>query len=149
MNLYPTEGLAGEGTLEGQLPVIIGPEGVRIEDGHIAALPPGGRLQLPADRLGGMAQSNQAMALVASAMEDFHYRVLESGIHYAEDGTLLLDLTMRGSSPGVDSDRPVVLNINLEEDIPALLTSLQLSGRVNDAVTERVRERLQQDAVEK
>lgn len=148
MNLYPTEGLAGKGTLEGQLPVIIGPGGVRIEDGRIAALPPGGRLQLPADKLGGMAQSNQAMALVAKAMEDFHYRLLESGIHYTEDGTLLLDLTMRGSSPGVDSDRPVVLNINLEEDIPALLTSLQLSGRVNEAITERVRERLQQDDVE-
>lgn len=148
MNLYPTEGLAGEGTLEGQLPVIVGPRGVRIEDGRIVALPPGGRLQLPADKLGGMAQSNQAMALVARAMENFHYRLLESGINYAEDGTLLLDLKLRGSSPGVDSDRPVVLNINLQEDIPALLTSLQLSGRVNDAVTERVRERLQQDAVD-
>ncbi|GGY62345.1 intermembrane phospholipid transport protein YdbH family protein [Marinobacter zhanjiangensis] len=148
MNLYPTEGLAGEGTLEGQLPVIVGPGGVRIEDGRISALPPGGRLQLPADKLGGMAQSNQAMALVARAMENFHYRLLESGINYAEDGTLLLDLKLRGSSPGVDSDRPVVLNINLQEDIPALLTSLQLSGRVNDAVTERVRERFQQNRVE-
>lgn len=82
------------------------------------------------------------------AMEDFHYEMLESGISYSEDGTLVLDLQLRGSSPRVDSDRPVVLNINLQEDIPALLTSLQLSGRVNDAVTERVRERLQQDGVD-
>lgn len=148
MNLYPTEGLAGEGTLEGRLPVVVGPEGVRIDDGRITALPPGGRLQLPADKLRGMAQGNAAMALVARAMENFHYRILESGINYDEDGTLLLDLKLRGSSPEVDSDRPVVLNINLQEDIPALLTSLQLSGRVNEAVKERVRERLMQEGVE-
>ncbi|MFL1485976.1 YdbH domain-containing protein [Marinobacter sp. LN3S78] len=148
MNLYPTEGLAGEGTLEGRLPVVVGPEGVRIDDGRITALPPGGRLQLPADKLRGMVQGNAAMALVARAMENFHYRLLESGINYGEDGTLLLDLKLRGSSPEVDSDRPVVLNINLQEDIPALMTSLQLSGRVNEAVKERVRERLMQEGVE-
>ena len=148
MNLYPTEGLAGEGTLEGRLPVVVGPEGVRIDDGRIIALPPGGRLQLPADKLRGMAQGNAAMALVARAMENFHYRLLESGINYDEDGTLLLDLKLRGSNPEMDSDRPVVLNINLQEDIPALLTSLQLSGRVNEAVKERVRERLMQEGVE-
>ncbi|MCK7545602.1 YdbH domain-containing protein [Marinobacter bryozoorum] len=148
MNLYPTEGLAGEGTLEGELPLMISDRGVRIDGGHLSALPPGGRLQLPADKLQAMAATNEAMALVARAMEDFHYEQLESGISYSEDGTLVLDLQLRGNSPGVDSDRPVVLNINLEEDIPALLTSLQLSGRVNEAVTERVRERLQQDGVD-
>lgn len=148
MNLYPTEGLAGEGTLAGQLPVRIDPAGVSIDNGRIHALPPGGRLQLPADKLAGMAQANAAMALVARAMEDFRYRVLESGIQYAEDGTLVLDLTLEGSSPQVDSDRPVVLNINLQEDIPALLTSLQLSGRVNEAIQERVRERLLQEDVD-
>ena len=44
--------------------------------------------------------------------------------------------------------QPVVLNVNLEEDIPALLTSLQLSGRVNEAVTRRVRELLQESGEE-
>ena len=148
MNLYPTEGLSGQGTLEGELPVIISHRGIRIDSGRLSALPPGGQLQLPADKLQGMAAANEAMALVTRAMEDFHYEMLESGISYSEDGTLVLDLQLRGSSPRVDSDRPVVLNINLQEDIPALLTSLQLSGRVNDAVTERVRERLQQDGVD-
>ncbi|MGB1477813.1 MAG: hypothetical protein ACPG9R_08505 [Marinobacter salsuginis] len=41
-----------------------------------------------------------------------------------------------------------MLNVNLEEDIPALLTSLQLSGRVNEAVTRRVRELLQESGEE-
>ncbi len=138
--LYPTEGLSGKGTLAGTLPVVINRDGFRVEGGHIHALEPGGTLQLPAQKLRSLGQANAAMELVARAMEDFHYRVLESTIDYAGDGTLLLALHLEGSSPNVDSERPIELNINLEEDIPALLTSLQLSGRVNEAVTKRVRE---------
>lgn len=140
MELYPTEGLSGEGVLEGWLPVIISEQGIRVEGGELAALPPGGELRLPAQRLQAMASANETMALVARAMEEFHYDQLTAGIDYSEDGILLLDLKLKGTSPRVDSDRPVVLNITLEEDIPALLTSLQLSGRVSDAVTERVQE---------
>ncbi|SFR64296.1 Dicarboxylate transport [Marinobacter daqiaonensis] len=147
MNLYPAEGLSGDGILQGRLPVLISANGIRIEGGEISALAPGGTLQLPADRLRGLGQGNAAMDLVARAMEDFHYRVLDSSINYAEDGALTLDLHLEGSSPQIESERPVVLNINLEENIPALLTSLQLSGRVNDAVTERVRRMLEQGDV--
>ncbi len=139
MQVYPAEGLAGSGLLQGAIPVRVGPEGVSIDAGQVQAVAPGGTLKLPADRLKGMAQGNQAMALVVQAMENFHYSVLNSTIDYAQDGTLMLGLRLEGSSPEVRDGHPIVLNINLEEDIPALLTSLQLSGRVNEAVTEKVR----------
>ena len=139
MQVYPAEGLAGSGLLQGAIPVRVGPEGVSIDVGQVQAVAPGGTLKLPADRLKGMAQGNQAMALVVQAMENFHYSVLNSTIDYAQDGTLMLGLRLEGSSPEVRDGHPIVLNINLEEDIPALLTSLQLSGRVNEAVTEKGR----------
>ena len=139
MQVYPAEGLAGSGLLQGAIPVRVGPEGVSIDAGQVQAVAPGGTLKLPADRLKGMAQGNQAMALVVQAMENFHYSVLNSTIAYAPDGTLMLGLRLAGSSPEIRDGHPIVLNINLEEDIPALLTSLQLSGRVNEAVTEKVR----------
>lgn len=139
MQVYPAEGLAGSGLLQGAIPVRIGPEGVSIDSGKVQAVAPGGTLKLPADRLKGMAQGNQMMALVVQAMENFHYSVLNSTIDYTRDGTLMLGLRLEGSSPEVRDGHPIVLNINLEEDIPALLTSLQLSGRVNEAVTEKVR----------
>jgi hypothetical protein len=72
-------------------------------------------------------------------MDNFNYTVLNSTVDYDQDGTLNLGLRLEGSSPDVQDGHPIVLNINLEEDIPALLTSLQLSGRVNEAVTEKVR----------
>jgi len=143
MEVYPSEGLAGSGVLQGTVPVLIRDQGVRIDSGKIKAEPPGGTLQLPAERLRGMARNNEAMTLVVQAMENFHYTVLNSTVDYDENGKLILGLRLEGSSPEVRDGHPIVLNINLEEDIPALLTSLQLSGRVNEAVTEKVRNLMQ------
>ena len=144
LQLYPTEGLAGTGILSGTVPVLFDPAtGVRVERGRIDALKPGGRLQLTAERLKAFASQSEAMKLVAQALEDFRYSVLDSGIDYDEKGTLMLTLHLKGSSPKVGQGQPVVLNINLEENIPALLTSLQLSGRVSDAVAERVKKLMQ------
>ena len=140
LQLYPTEGLAGTGILSGTVPVLFDPAtGIRVERGRIDALEPGGGLQLTAERLKALASQSESMKLVAQALEDFRYSVLGSGIDYDENGTLVLTLHLKGSSPKVGKGQPVVLNINLEENIPALLRSLQLSGRVSDAVTERVK----------
>ncbi|MBO6851511.1 MAG: YdbH domain-containing protein [Marinobacter sp.] len=144
LQVYPTEGLAGSGTLSGRVPLKVSGSGVEVEQGRVSAMAPGGLLRLPAERLQAMLGSSQAMELVVEALQNFHYSVLDSTIDYDNTGKLVLGLRLEGENPDVRGGQPVVLNINLEEDIPALLTSLQLSGRVNEAVTERVRERLQQ-----
>ncbi|EON91623.1 hypothetical protein MARLIPOL_12964 [Marinobacter lipolyticus SM19] len=148
LQVYPTEGLAGTGVLSGRIPVQISDAGIEVAQGQLAAISPGGLLKLPANRLRAMLGSSQAMSLVVEALQNFHYSVLESTIDYDEKGKLVLDVRLEGENPEVRGGQPVVLNISLEEDIPALLTSLQLSGRVNEVVTERVRERLQQSGEE-
>lgn len=144
LQVYPAEGLAGSGTLSGRIPLKVSEAGVEVEQGRVSAIAPGGLLRLPAERLQAMLGNSQAMELVVEALQNFHYSVLDSTIDYDNTGKLVLGLRLEGENPDVRGGQPVVLNINLEEDIPALLTSLQLSGRVNEAVTERVRERLQQ-----
>ncbi|MDX1599462.1 MAG: YdbH domain-containing protein [Marinobacter sp.] len=148
LQVYPTEGFEGTGELSGRIPVMVGETGIEVEQGQISALAPGGLMKFPAERLQAMLGSSQAMELVVEALQNFHYSVLESTIDYDEKGKLVLGLRLEGENPEVRGGQPVVLNISLEEDIPALLTSLQLSGRVNEAVTERVRERLQQSGEE-
>lgn len=143
MKAYPAEGLDGTGSLHGTLPLTVGQNGVQIKGGSISAREPGGTLQFPAERLRAVAQSNDTMNLVVQALQDFHYTVLNTTIDYDHKGTLNLGLRLEGNSPDVQDGHPLILNINLEEDIPALLTSLQLSGRVNDAVAEKVRSMLQ------
>jgi len=148
MDVYPAEGLGGSGFLSGRLPVSFSRDGIEVVKGRVSAEAPGGRLQLPAEKLQAMLGNNQAMDLVVQALQNFHYSVLSSAIDYDKTGKLTLGLRIEGKNPDVRGGQPVILNLNLEDDIPALLTSLQLSGRVNEAVTERVRELLQQSGQE-
>ena len=148
LQVYPAEGFEGSGLLSGSIPLEISGTGVEVQQGSITALSPGGMLKLPADQLQAMLGSGGTVETVTRALQNFHYSVLSSAIDYDEKGKLTLGLRLEGNNPDIRNGQPVVLNVNLEEDIPALLTSLQLSGRVNEAVTERVRERLQQSGQE-
>lgn len=148
LQVYPAEGFSGTGELTGRVPIQVSSAGIEVHQGTISAIAPGGLLRLPAERLQAMLGSSDAMAQVVDALQNFHYSVLDSTIDYDDKGRLILGLRLEGQNPEVRGGRPVVLNINLEEDIPALLTSLQLSGRVNEAVTERVQERLKQSGQE-
>lgn len=138
--VYPAEGLSGQGTLDGRFPVTLADGKLLIEAGQLHARQPGGVLRYRDERLQELAATNPNMQQLASALEDFHYRVLASDVSYDEQGTLFLGLRLEGSNPDFQGGRQVNLNINLEEDIPALLTSLQLSGQVSDIIKERVQQ---------
>ncbi|QCF27106.1 hypothetical protein soil367_14835 [Hydrocarboniclastica marina] len=142
MALYPTEGVSGTGQLRGRVPVRIGEHGISVEGGVLSS-PGGGVLKLPADRFRSLTPENPAMDLVADAVANFHYSVLRSSVNYDRSGQLMLDLHLEGQNPEVRDGYPVVLNVNLEEDIPALIHSLRLSDRVNRAVTDRVLNRVE------
>ncbi len=42
------------------------------------------------------------MKLVADALDDFHYDVLQSSVDYHENGKLLLGLRLQGSNPDLE-----------------------------------------------
>ncbi|WP_462378821.1 intermembrane phospholipid transport YdbH family protein [Pseudomonas sp. Marseille-QA0892] len=143
LRLYPTEGLTGTGVLDGELPVRFAGAGPIIENGRVTARVPGGVLSFRSERIRALGRSNPGMKLVADALDDFRYSVLNSGVDYRQDGTLLLALRLEGSNPSIEKGRQINFNVNLEEDIPALLTSLQLTDRVSETIQRRVQERLQ------
>lgn len=142
LDAYPTEGLTGTGVIDGELQVQRSEQGLSIEQGTVQAREPGGVLRFRSAKIQALGQSNQAMRLVAEALDDFHYDLLTSQVRYATDGTLNLGLRLHGRNPALEGGRPVNLSVNLEEDIPALLTSLQLSDRVSETIQRRVQERL-------
>ncbi|GAB3394171.1 intermembrane phospholipid transport YdbH family protein [Azotobacter armeniacus] len=143
--LYPAEGLAGLGTLDGRLPLVMGPAGVRIEQGRLANRNPG-VLQFRSERIRALARTNPAMKLVADALEDFHFSRLSSDLGYDELGKLHMALHLEGRNPSLEKGRPIHFNINLEEDIPALLTSLQLTDRVSESIRQRVQQSLRKNS---
>lgn len=142
--LYPAEGLAGSGTLDGDLPVRLGQNGIEVEKGHIAARQPGGRLQFSSEKIKALGRSNPAMQLVTQSLEDFNFTTLNSSVDYDQHGKLRLAMRLEGQNPAIENGRPIHFNINLEEDIPNLLASLQLTDRVNEIITRRVQQRMLQ-----
>lgn len=143
LEAYPTEGLAGTGIIDGELQLHRSEAGLSIEKGALQAREPGGVLRFRSAKMQALGQSNPAMRLVVEALDDFHYDLLTSDVLYATDGKLDLGLKLSGRNPALEGGRPVNLTVNLQEDIPALMTSLQLSDRVSETIRRRVQERLQ------
>lgn len=142
LKAYPSEGLDGEGILDGSLPVIISKHGIDIKDGKIGARKTG-FIKFDSPSIKAMGQNNSNMKLVTDALENFQYTLLNSQVSY-DQGTAILGLQINGRNPNVKNGQPINLNITLQEDIPALMTTLQLSDRVSETIRNRVQKRLQQ-----
>ena len=140
--LYPTEGLAGTGILDGRLPLQISRQGVTIGQGQLSARAPGGQLQFHSERIRALGQSNPAMQLVTQSLEDFRFTTLSSQVDYNPQGKLNLAMRLEGQNPAIEQGRPIHFTINLEEDIPTLLASLQLTDKVSDIIKQRVQQRM-------
>lgn len=142
---YPASGLSGTGIIDGHLLLRHSPKGFRIDNGQLQARPEGGWLNFDSSKIYAAARTNPALQIVVSALENFHYQRLSSSIRYDEDGTLLLGMKLQGQNPELENGHPIHFSVNLEENIPALLTSLQLSDRVSETLQQRVKERLQRN----
>jgi len=144
LKAYPAEGLTGTGIIDGTLPLRLEKGKLNIHGGQVAAREPG-VLQFRSEKIRSLGQSNPAMQLLATAIDDFRYDKLSSTVDYDDTGKLLLALSLSGRNPALEQGRPINLNVNLEENVPKLLTSLQLSDRVSDTIRKRVQDRLRND----
>lgn len=145
---HPTTDLSANGKLSGRIPLNIKDKELSVKQGVLAADQPGGRLQY---RTAASAASsgNPGMKLVFDALADFHFSVLSSEISYSHSGKLLLALQLQGANPAIQDGRPINLNINLEEDLPAMLASLQLANKLNDTLTKRVQQHIKRQQAAK
>lgn len=144
LRIYPADGLAGQGIIDGKLPLAINVEKMQfsVDDGKLGAREQG-YLKFTNERINQMGRANPAMQLVSDALSNFQYQVLKSDVTYGTNGKLKLNLELKGSNPKIENGRPIHFAISLEEDIPALLASLQLSNQVSETIQKRVQERLQ------
>lgn len=141
---HPSSDISGNGRISGTIPLLLGRNGVSVENGFIAAESPGGKLQYRPPTAQSMAATNPGMKVMLDAMDDFHYTVLASNVSYDTNGKLLLALQLQGKNPALEAGRPINLTINLEEDLPALITSLQLNSKLSDKIKQRIQQKLQQ-----
>lgn len=126
----------GDGILDGEIRVAMRPAGIVVRGGEINSRAPGGKIRYNgALGDGGYAQ----LGIAIKALQNFNYSLLSTRPVY-ENGDLALNIRLEGSSPDVEKGRPIHFNLNINENIPALLESLQSA----DELEKRLRKKMSQ-----
>jgi hypothetical protein len=138
--LHNTKGLEATGTVAGQLPLKLSREGISIDEGELHSINQGGiiRYQPP----GGASAGSGLSAYALKALEEFRYEQFSARIGYQPEGTLIARLRLEGKSPRLETDRPVHLNINTEQNLLSLLKSIRYSQGVSPELEQEVRQHI-------
>jgi hypothetical protein len=136
VRLAAYDAVKATGVVGGQLPIVLGAEGISIKDGSLTSKPPGGIIQYTPERDVTLDHGNPTVKLVADALRNYHYRTMLTTANYTNNGDLNLSMKMKGVSPDLNDGQQINLNLNVSDNVPTLLKSLQ-SSRVISEVFER------------
>ncbi|WP_141398542.1 MULTISPECIES: YdbH domain-containing protein [Microbulbifer] len=137
-NEMEAENFAASGTLDLQIPVVTGPDGITVENGEVEARAPGGRLRYYGAFSPQMLAGNPQLKMLSGALEDYNFRTLGGTLNYPPSGDMQLKLKLVGRSDSVAKDRDLIINLNLENNIPSMLRSLQASRDLSEALQKRL-----------
>ncbi len=129
--------LAVTGRVSGYLPVRIEPDGIRIEDGLVGALRPGGTIRYTPRQ----PASDSRMQTVNKLLSDYRFETLNSYVRLDESGELHLQTEITGTNPTVNPDQPINLNVNIVDNIPELLRSLRAGREISRILEEQLNRR--------
>ena len=132
------ENFAATGILDLKVPLITSGEGVTIEQGKVEARVPGGRLRYYGAFSAAMLASNPQLKLLSGALEDYNYRELSGTVEYPPSGDMQMQLKLVGRSDSVAADRDLIINLNLQNNIPSMLKSLQASRDLSEALEKQL-----------
>ena len=132
LKLYPQERVSAEGRVSGKLPFIWEQRGVSVTDGAVSS---DGKGVLRAQLLNSEQQDGvlqQGLGIAAKALENYHFDSLDTGVTLDEAGDLDLALSLKGRNPDFQGGRAINFSINVSENIPALLKSLEINSKMNE-----------------
>jgi hypothetical protein len=133
------ESITATGRLDGRLPIEITKDGINIANGGLTNQVRGGSIRYTPKNGTDQLKQNPITGLTLDALKDFRYSDLQAHVSYQPDGKLTINLELKGISPEVDKKRPVVLNINTEQNLVSLLKSLRFAQGVSDNIDNQVR----------
>jgi len=136
LSMQDFEAINVAGRINAVLPITIVGNRIIVEGGTLTGEAPGGRIRYNPGP-GGEPAADSAIGLATKALGNFEFDTLSSAVDYAEGGDLKLQMKLTGRNPDLDSQRPVVLNLGVETNIPEMLRSLQAARTVEDIIKKR------------
>jgi Dicarboxylate transport len=137
LTLKEFESIDLTGSIGAELPVIIEGKEVSILDGKLTGVAPGGVIRYQPDIVPD-TEGTSAIGIVTDALSNFEYDTLTSTVGYSKDGDLVLQMQIAGRNPDREDNRPVVLNLGVESNIPQMLKSLQAARAVEEILEKRI-----------
>lgn len=133
--LEQQRGLSGEGILSGRFPLQYSQGELTVSDGKLEGLAPGGVIRFqPNASVAAYAAANAGLQMALQALENFHYDLLDIKLNYLADGTALLNTRLKGKNPDWNRGHPVDFTINIEENIPKLMQTLQFADKLTESI---------------
>jgi hypothetical protein len=133
------DGLSGEGTIRGTLPLrITGVEAV-VEGGELRADGPGRLRYRPAAAPAALQAGGENVTLLLQALENFHYEALRITLDGRTDAEMDIGLHVQGANPDLYDGYPIEFNLDLEGELANILRS----GLASYQIPERIREQMQ------
>lgn len=137
LSIREFESIDVRGSIGAELPVTIEGKNVTVAGGTLTGEPPGGVIRyLPSASTGEVDLS--ALGVATRALSNFEYESLTSEVEYSTDGDLNLQMRLTGRNPDLEDNRPVVLNLGVENNIPQMLRSLQATRAVEEILERRL-----------
>jgi hypothetical protein len=123
--------IAVSGAVSGTIPISVAGTAVTISGGSLASEQPGGVIRYHA---GADSTDSSGLGVATRALSNMQYETLTSKVSYTNDGDLVLNMRLKGINPDYDPLQPVILNLNLENNIPQLLRSLQATRDIEEII---------------
>jgi hypothetical protein len=136
--LADLEAVTISGSVSGEIPVTIQGNNVIIDDGYLENDPPGGVIQYRGGAADGIVDDTSQLGIVTRTLRNFEFESLTSAVSYSQDGDLVLKMRLKGINPDVDPTQPVILNLNVENNVPQMLRSLQATRSIEDVLEKRL-----------
>ncbi|MCP5090025.1 MAG: hypothetical protein GY949_03780, partial [Gammaproteobacteria bacterium] len=137
LSLNEFEAIEVSGSIAAVLPVTIENDTVTISNGALTGEPAGGVIRYLPD--GALDEADAStLGLVRRALSNFEFNTLTSDVNLTEAGDLNLQLQLTGRNPDLDGERPVVLNLGVENNIPQMLKSLRAARAVEEILEKRL-----------
>ena len=138
--LVPLEGLSGEGTLSGEIPVVVRGDAVEIRGAFLASSEAGGWIRYrPGEGAAGLA-TNPGMAIALRALQNFAYETLEVRVDGDALGPVVVSAALRGSNPDLEAGRPVEFNLSVEGELGDLVEAGMTSYQIPEEIQRRLGE---------
>ena len=137
LSIREFESVEVSGSIGADLPVTIEGKNVTVIGGTITGEAPGGVIRY----LPGLSTDEtdlSALGVATRALSNFEYETLTSEVEYSADGDLNLQMHLTGRNPDLEDNRPVVLNLGVENNIPQMLRSLQAARAVEEILERRL-----------